>query len=78
MAKIKVRIDYDWLFGHLRYGHREGILVLSDEEYEEFKEDPKLFFHETGMDCDLHLTIDDYDLNDEGDCQIVYEEIIDE
>lgn len=72
MAKISVRIDYDWLYGHLKYGHREGILELEDEDYEEFKKDPETFLHETGAYHDLKFVLDDYDLEDWGESEITY------
>lgn len=75
MAKIEIRVDYDWLYGHLRYGHREGILDLENEDYEEFKKDPKAFLSETGAIHDLNFVLDDFDLEDYGDCTIQYEEV---
>ncbi len=75
--KVKTRVDYEWIVGHVRYGHREGVLELSDEDYEEFKENPGLFLKETGAEYDLDLIIDDFSIDDYGDFEVNYEEVID-
>lgn len=62
MATIKA--DYDYLQGHLRYGHIE--LELEGEELEEFKsksqEEQKEYLREMG-----ETILDDYEVNDYGD-----------
>lgn len=75
MAKVNIRIDYDWLYGDLRSGHREGILEFEDEDYEEFKKDPVTFLYETGMDCDLNFIIDDYEIENCSEPKVTYEEV---
>lgn len=75
IKKVKVRVDYDWLYGYLKYGYREGILELCDEEYESFKEDPYQFLLETGMHYDLKLILDDFVLEDNGDFDVIYTEV---
>ena len=32
MAKFKVRQDADYVMGHLKYGHREGVIEASSVE----------------------------------------------
>jgi len=62
MAKITA--DYDYLQGHLRYGHEE--LELFGEELEKFKnsteEEQIEWLKEEG-----ETIIDDFEINDEGD-----------
>ncbi len=66
--KIKVRFDIplDYVFGHLRYGHKEGILELTEEEFKKLKEDPLNFVEEEEILSDLELVVDDYEIEDWG------------
>jgi len=43
---MKLFIEYpvDWIAGHLRYGHKEGEIELTEEEYTKFKKDPRNLF----------------------------------
>lgn len=75
MTKVSVNADYDWVSGYLRYGHREGVLELEDEEYKEFKKDPESFLRETGMLYDLKFILDDYRIEDSGDIEVEYKEV---
>ena len=34
MKKVYIYAPLDYVAGHLRYGHREGIINLTDEEFE--------------------------------------------
>lgn len=40
MKKISVECLYDYVSGYLKYGHLEGELELTDEQFEELKNDP--------------------------------------
>lgn len=63
--KVFIDADVDYIIGHLRYGHFEGTMELTDEEFEEFKIDPKKYLNE--HDCDgLDLLIDDWEVDDYG------------
>ena len=50
----------DYVSGYLRYGHYEGEIVLSKEEYEEFLKNPKDFAINNDITDSLKLKIDDY------------------
>lgn len=75
--KIKFNIPLDYVFGHLRYGHREGILELTKEEFQRLKKDPIVFFEEEDLLCDLDLVIDDYRIEDWGSPLEVNYEVVD-
>lgn len=66
--KIKVKFDVplEYIFGYLRYGHKEGILELTEEEFQRLKKDSMKFLKEEDLLCDLDLVIDDYRIEDWG------------
>lgn len=70
MKKFKVIQDLDYIVGHLRYGHLEGIIEAESAEEAELlvEKDPMTF---------LNLVIDDYEVDDwdEGYNPIKVEEI---
>jgi len=70
MKKFKVTQDLDYISGHLRYGHFEGIIEAeSAREAQEMVEDDPIGY--------LSLVIDDYEVDawDEGNNPIKMEEI---
>ena len=74
--KIKFNIPLEYVMGYLRYGHKEGILELTEEEFERLKENPKDFIYEEDILSNLDLIIDDYRIEDWGDpVEINYEVI---
>ena len=77
--KIKVKFDIplEYVFGHLRYGHKEGILELTEEEFQRLKKDSMKFLNEEDLLCDLDLIIDDYCIEDWGSPLEVNYEVID-
>lgn len=64
---MQILIDYpvDWIAGHLRYGHMEGVINLSKEEYAEFQKDPTAYLksHDELIE-ELDLLVDDYRVDD--------------
>lgn len=66
--KIKVKFDIplEYIMGYLRYGHKEGILELTEEEFQRLKKDPLDFIETKGILFDLDLIIDDYRIEDYG------------
>jgi len=63
MARYKVTIPVDYVMGHLRYGHLEG--VIEADSVEDIK----------NMDYDeirdyLDLVVDDYEIDDYGDADL--------
>ena len=78
MKKISVECMYDYVSGYLRYGHLEGDLELTDEQFEELKNDPIGFYKQNDylFFDDLKFVIDDFDVEYYGDInEIIYEEI---
>lgn len=71
MAKFRVSQEADYITGHLRYGHREGIIEADSLE------DAKKKVEEQGYDDCLDLVVDDYRVEDVeyGDNEFEYEEI---
>ena len=74
--KIKFDIPLEYVIGHLRYGHKEGILELTEKEFERLKENPEDFVYKEDILNNLDLIIDDYRIEDWGDpVEINYEVI---
>lgn len=62
--RILVEYPVDWIAGHLRYGHREGIIKLSKEEYAEFQKDPTAYLNShKELTENLDLLVDDYEVD---------------
>lgn len=76
MKKVHIYAPVNYLAGHLRYGHFEGDLELTDEEFVKFKENPVDFINDEKCYFDLDLIVDDYEIDDRGDidCVNYYEE----
>lgn len=66
MKKVSINAPLDYIAGHLRYGHFEGILEMTDEEFEQFKKNPLDFLYEGDYIDVLSLVIDDYEVDDMG------------
>lgn len=77
MHKVKIRIDYDYLRGHLRYAHQEGYVELTDEEFEAFKKDPVQTVIDLELDADLEFEIDDYEIDDSSIGEVRWSEEMD-
>lgn len=76
--KIKFDIPLEYIMGYLRYGHREGVLELTEEELKRLKKDPMNFIDEENILSNLELIIDGYDAEDCGPpLEINYEVIND-
>lgn len=72
-VKIKAPIDYV-IMGHLRYGHYEGLINLSDEEFKEFEKNPIEFLSKDNFD--LNFVVDDYRIEDIGEiCDVKYNDL---
>ena len=65
MNKVVITALVDYVIGHLRYGHLEGEVELTDEQLELFKKDPAKAIQE--LDLDLELVIDDWEVDGYGD-----------
>lgn len=71
MAKFKVSQDADYVMGHLRYGHREGIIEADS------REDALRKLKEEGYTDYLDLVLDDYEVDyvEYGDNEFEIEEM---
>lgn len=56
MPKYQVFLDCDYVVGHLRYGHLEGVVVAASEEQAK-----EMVSNDTSA---LDLKIDDYEVDD--------------
>ena len=74
--KVKFDIPLEYVIGRLRYGHKEGILELTEEEFKKLQEDPLDFIYNQDILCDLNLVIDDYRVEDYGGILEVNYEVI--
>ena len=74
MAKFKVSQQADYVMGHLRYGHREGIVKADSLE-----DAKKIIEGEGRTDC-LNFVLDGYRCDDVsyGSNPFEYEEVEDE
>lgn len=59
MKKILIDAPLEYVAGHLRYGHLEGVIEVPDEEFEKFKENPIDFLYDNEYIDELDLLIDD-------------------
>ena len=71
MKKVHIHAPLEYLVGHLRDGHFEGDLELTDEEFKEFRKNPIGFINEKKYYFDLDLVVDDYEIDDRGDIESV-------
>jgi len=78
LKKVKFNIPLEYVTGHLRYGHKEGVLELTAEEFERLQKDPEAFVYEEEILPDLDLVIDDYSVEDYGGIDSIEYEVIDD
>ena len=64
--RVKFNIPLEYVIGHLRHGHKEGILELTEEEFKKLQENPLDFIYSQDILYDLDLVIDDYRVDDYG------------
>ena len=76
--KVKFNIPLDYVIGYLRYGHKEGVLELTAEEFEKLQENPEEFIYEEEILHELDLVIDDYRVEDYGGITNIEYEVIDD
>lgn len=60
--KYFIMAPVDYIIGHLRYGHFEGVVELSDDELIKIKQNPNLL-----REYDLELLVDDWEIDGYGD-----------
>ena len=64
--KVVITVDLDYVVGHLRYGHKEGTIKLTDDEFKEFEKNPTEFIDKHDILSELELFIDDYEVDSYG------------
>ena len=64
--KVAITVDLDYVVGHLRYGHKEGTIKLTDDEFKEFEKNPTEFIDKYDILSELELFIDDYEVDSYG------------
>lgn len=60
--KYRIEAGLDYVQGHLRYGHLEGTVELTDEELAKLKKDPNF-----AKELELGTCVDDWEVDDVGD-----------
>lgn len=70
--KYQVTGNVEYVMGHLRYGHYEGILELTEEEVQKLQQNPHLLRDEDCVD-DLEFVVNDWAVDELGP---VYELIL--
>lgn len=71
MKKFRVTQDLDYVVGHLRYGHKEGIVeVESEDELKEMIDSGEIFDY-------MDVEVDDYSVEDydDGGNKVEWEQI---
>lgn len=77
MKAISVEAYVDYLMGHLRYGHYEGVINMEDDEFEEFKKNPVQWIANNDYKDDLDFKVDDYEIDGIGNIdEVSWSEII--
>ena len=66
MAKIFIEANLDYVAGYLKYGHKEGVVEIPDKDLEDFKKEPIKYLVKHGLDRDMKVVIDDYEIEDYG------------
>ena len=64
--KVAITVDLDYVVGHLRYGHKEGTIKLTDDEFKEFEKNPTDFIDKHDILSELEFFIDDYEVDSYG------------
>lgn len=74
--KVAITANLDYVVGHLRYGHKEGTIKLTDDEFKEFEQNPTEFIDKHDILSELELVIDDYEVDSYGPIDsVIWEEV---
>ena len=72
----KYYANLDYVIGHLRYGHKEGTIKLTDDEFKEFEQNPYDFINKQDILSEVGLVVDDYEVDDYGPIESIdWEEV---
>lgn len=64
--KVAITASLDYVIGHLHYGHKEGTIKLTNDEFKEFEQNPYDFINKYDILSELELVVDDYEVDDYG------------
>ena len=78
MVKVKIDADPEFVSGYLKYGHFEGEVELTEEQFKEFQDNPQEVFKELDLDSECELIIDDFEVYDYGDIDQVNYKVIED
>lgn len=67
MKEVFISYPVDYIIGHLRYGHKEGTIQMTEEKFEEFQKDPIKWLKTNGREYELELLVDDWEIDDYDD-----------
>ena len=71
--KVAITANLEYVDGHLRCGHKEGIVRLTDDEFKEFEQNPYNF---VDILDELEFILDDYEVDSYGPIESIdWEEI---
>ena len=74
--KVSITADLEYVDGHLRYGHKEGTIKLTEDEFREFEKNPTEFIDKHDILSELELFIDDYEVDSYGPIESIdWEEV---
>ena len=74
--KVSITVDLEHVDGHLRYGHKEGTIKLTEDEFREFEKNPTEFIDKHDILSELELFIDDYEVDSYGPIDFInWEEV---
>ena len=74
--KVKFNIPLEYVAGRLRYGHFEGTIELTEDEFKRLEKNPMDFIYEEDLLCNLDLIMDSYRIDDWGPPSEVNYEVI--
>ena len=71
MITVDINAPIEWISGYLRYGHFEGFIDLTEEEFEQFKENSEKAFEDLHLYRHCDIIADDYRVEDYSDIEEV-------
>jgi hypothetical protein len=70
--KVQIKAPIDHIYGYIRRGHYEGILEMTEEEYEKFKNNPTNWIYENDGLLECKIVVDDFCIEDVGTIENVH------
>ena len=74
--KVSITVNLEYVVGYLRYGHKEGTIKLTDNEFKEFEQNPYNFISKYDVLDKLEFVLDDYEVDSYGPIESIdWEEV---